>query len=212
MELMDDVQVLSIKIPKDLTDVHLPDPELLRYYKDYDDRIIYVDYDITDDTFEITKQIYEYNRMDKDIPINERRPIVIFIYSYGGDVHQGFALISAIAASKTPVYTVNAGIAMSMGALILLAGHKRYAMKYSTAMFHPGSSQQAGDYEQMQESQKNYKRTVDMMADYIIEKTTITKKKLSSSWTKDWYLSSLQQLELGVCQKIIEDLDEVYNG
>ena len=101
---------------------------------------------------------------------------------------------------------------MSMGALILLAGHKRYAMKYSTAMFHPGSSQQAGDYEQMQESQKNYKRTVDMMADYIIERTTITKKKLSSSWTKDWYLSSLQQLELGVCQKIIEDLDEVYNG
>ena len=210
MDFMDDVYALDIKIPKELTDVHLPDPDILRYYKDYDDRVIYVDDDITENTFEITKQIYEYNRVDKNLPVEERKPIVIFIYSYGGDVHQGYALISAIAASKTPVYTVNAGIAMSMGALLLLAGHKRYAMKYSTAMFHPGSSQQVGDYEQIQESQKNYKRTVEMMADYIIERTNITKKRLSANWTKDWYLSSSMQLELGVVSGIIDDLNEVF--
>ena len=210
MEFMDDVYALQIKIPNDLTDVHLPDPDILRYYKDYDDRVIYIDDDINDDTFEITKQIYEYNRADKGIPVEERKPIVIFIYSYGGDVHQGYALISAITASKTPVYTVNAGIAMSMGALLLLAGHKRYAMKYSTAMLHPGSSSQSGDYEQMQESQKNYKRTVDMMADYIIERTGMAKKKLSSNWTRDWYLSGADQKSLGLVQEIIDNLDEVF--
>lgn len=210
MDFMDDVHVLDVMIPKELTDVHLPDPDILRYYKDYDDRVIYVDDDITDNTFEITKQIYEYNRADKNLPVEERKPIVIFIYSYGGDVHQGYALISAITASKTPVYTVNAGIAMSMGALLLLAGHKRYAMKYSTAMLHPGSSQQVGDYEQIQESQKNYKRTVEMMADYIVERTNITKKKLSSNWTKDWYIRADEQKELGIVSEIIDNLDEVF--
>jgi ATP-dependent Clp protease protease subunit len=108
------------------------------------------------------------------------------------------------------VITVNTGVAMSAGLLILLAGHKRYAMKYSTAMIHPGSAVHSGDYEQMQESQKNYKRTVDMMADYIIERTNITKKKLSNNWTRDWYVSDKEQAELGVVDKIVDSLDEVF--
>ena len=209
---MEDVYALSIKIPSDLTDVHLPDPDILRYYKDYDDRVIYVDADIDDDTFEITKQIYEYNRADKGKPVEERKPIVIFIYSYGGDIYQVYALISAITASKTPVYTINAGVAMSAGALLLLSGHRRYAMRYSTVLFHPGEASRSGTYEQMQEAQNNYKRTVDMMASYIVERTNITKKKLSNNWTRDWYLTADEAIELGVCEKIIDNLDEVYDG
>ena len=200
---MEDVYALDIKIPSDLTDVHLPDPDILRYYKDYDDRVIYVDSYIDNDTFEITKQIYEYNRADKGKAVEERKPIVIFIYSYGGDIYQVYALISAITASKTPVYTINAGVAMR---------HRRYAMRYSTVLFHPGEASQSGTYEQMQEAQNNYKRTVDMMASYIVERTNITKKKLSNNWTRDWYLTTDEAIELGVCEKIIDDLDEVYDG
>ena len=49
-----------------------------------------------------------------------------------------------------------------------------------------------------------------MMADYIIERTNITKKRLSANWTKDWYLSSSMQLELGVVSEIIDDFNEVF--
>ena len=202
--------VITLPIPKDVSDYKLPDPDLLRYYKDYEDRICYVDCDIDDTTYTITQCIYEFNRQDKGKEVADRKPIVVLINSYGGDIYQAFALISAIRASKTPVITVNTGVAMSAGLLILLAGHKRYAMKYSTAMIHPGSAVHSGDYEQMQESQKNYKRTVDMMADYIIERTNITKKKLSNNWTRDWYVSDKEQAELGVVDKIADSLDEVF--
>ena len=76
----------------------------------------------------------EYNRKDRDIPVEKRKPINIYIMSFGGELYPAYALISTILASKTPVNTINMGVAMSAGLLILLAGHKRYAMKYITAM------------------------------------------------------------------------------
>ena len=202
--------VITIPIPKGEADYKLPDPDLLRYYRDYGDRICYVDSDIDDDTFEIAQRIFEYNRQDVGKKAEERKPIIIFINSYGGDLNITYAIVSAILASVTPVITVNCGAAMSGGSLILLAGHKRYAMKYSTVMFHPGSSIQSGTYEQMQESQKNYERTVDIMAKYITERTNISTKKLKSNWTKDWYLDSMEQVNMKVADKIIESLDEVF--
>lgn len=66
--------------------------------------------------------ILRYNRLDKDIPINERKPIIIYINSPGGNVTDGYGLIDAILTSTTPVYTVNLGIAYSMGFLIYIAG------------------------------------------------------------------------------------------
>lgn len=79
-------------------------------------------------------------------------------------------------ASKTPIRTINMGVAMSAGLLILLAGHERYAMKYSTAMIHRGSGGAQGTYEQMEEQQKNYKKLIDTMRDYILERTNIDTK------------------------------------
>ena len=107
----ENIQVLDLIIPPE-ADVKLPSPDLLLYYKNYDNRAIAVDCDIDDSLIETTKQIVEYNRSDKDIPVEERKPITIFIMSYGGDLYQAYALISAILASKTPVRTVNMGVAM----------------------------------------------------------------------------------------------------
>ena len=201
--------VITIPITKGEADYKLPDPDLVRYYRDYGDRVCYIDTTIDDDTFEIVQRIFEYNRQDKDKKAEERKPIIIFINSYGGDADITMSIVSAVLASVTPVITVNCGTAWSGGSLILLAGHKRYAMKYSTVMFHPGSAVQGGTYNQMEEGQKNYKRTVDMMANYIVERTEITKKKLSNNWTRDWYISDEEQERLKIVDKIINNLDEV---
>lgn len=202
------IKVLDIVIPPE-ADVKLPDPSLLSYYNDRQDRIIYIDSEIDDCTYEITKQIYEYNRQDKDIPIENRKPIKIYINSFGGDLYQCFALISAIGASKTPVYTINTGVAMSAGMIILLSGHKRFAVKYSIAMCHSGSGSVGGDFEQTQSAMENYKKMVDTMKSYILERTKIDSKTLSRKWAKDWYLFSDEQESLGVVDKIIDDISEV---
>lgn len=203
------MQVLDIVIPEELTDIKLPSPELVHYYKDYDKRRIYINYDIDDSLFEITKQIMEYNRQDKEKPIEEIAPIIIYIQSYGGDLYQAYTLISTILASRVPVYTVNMGVAMSAGFLILLAGHKRYAMKYSTAMLHTGSGGASGTFEQMEEQQKNYKKLIDTMRDYILERTKIDVKLFNRNKSKDWYLTDKEQVELGVVNEIVASLDDI---
>ena len=204
----ENIKVLDLIIPPE-ADVKLPSPDLLLYYKNYDNRAIAVDCDIDDSLIETTKQIIEYNRSDKDIPVEERKPITIFIMSYGGDLYQAYALISAILASKTPVRTVNMGVAMSAGLLILLAGHERYAMKYSTAMIHSGSGGAQGTYEQMEEQQKNYKKLIDMMRDYILERTNIDPKLFKKMCSKDWYITDQEQVEYGIVSKIVDSLDEL---
>lgn len=202
------VKVLDIVIPPE-ADVKLPDPSLLAYYNDKQERTIWIDSDIDDCTYEITKQIYEYNWQDKDIPVESRKPIRIYINSFGGDLYQCFALISAIGASKTPVYTINTGVAMSAGMIILLSGHKRFAVKYSIAMCHSGSGSVGGDFEQTQSAMDNYKKMVDTMKTYILERTKIDSKTLSRKWTKDWYMFADEQVSLGVVDEIVENISEV---
>lgn len=129
--------------------------------------------------------------------------------TFGGDLYQTWALISTILASKTPITTVNMGVAMSCGFLILLAGHKRYALRHSTAMCHQGSGNNGGTYEQMEESQKNYKKVIDEMRDYIIERTDIDIKLFNKNKSKDWYFSDTEQVSYNIVNKIVEDLDEI---
>lgn len=202
----EDIQVLDIVIPAE-ADVKLPSPDLVNYYKDYDNRNISIDFEIDDSLFEVTKQIMEYNRKDKDIPIEKRKPINVYIMSYGGDLYQAYALISTMLTSKTPINTINMGVAMSAGLLILLAGHKRYAMKYSTAMIHQGSGGAQGTFSEMEEQQKNYRKLIDSMRDYILERTKIDTKLFNKNKSKDWFLTDKEQVELGIVDEIVTDLD-----
>ena len=68
---------------------------------------------------DIVKSILQFNKDDKGIPYEERRPILLYISTNGGDVDAGFELIDVIIASKTPVYTINLGYCYSMGFLMV---------------------------------------------------------------------------------------------
>lgn len=205
----ENLQVLDIIIPEEVADMKLPSPDLVRYYKDYDDRNISIDFDIDDSLFDVTKQILEYNRKDRDIPVEKRKPINIYIMSFGGELYPAYALISTILASKTPVNTINMGVAMSAGLLILLAGHKRYAMKYSTAMIHQGSGGAQGTFSEMEEQQKNYRKLIDSMRDYILERTKIDVKLYNKNKSKDWFLTDKEQVDLGIVDEVVTDLDSI---
>ena len=65
-----------------------------------------------------------------------RQPIKVVVDSYGGIVYDGMAMISAISTSKTPVHGYCYSKAMSMGFLIYISTHKRFAGKYATFMSH----------------------------------------------------------------------------
>ena len=47
--------------------------------------------------------ILRFNRIDKDVPLEERKPIILYINSPGGRSTEGWGLIDTILLSKTPV-------------------------------------------------------------------------------------------------------------
>lgn len=202
-------ELMQIAIPQSIENLQLPDPELVTYYRNLEDRVIWIDYGVDESILEVSKLIMYFNKLDKDIPIEDRQPIKLLLYSYGGDGQACFSLLDIIALSKTPVWTINMGVAMSAGLLILLAGHKRFCLKNSTALAHSGSGVTSGTFEQTEAQMKDYQRFVKTMRDYIIERTDIDTKTLNKYKNKEWFLYSEDQLKYGIVDKIIDDIDEI---
>ena len=108
---------------------------------DLENRRLFINDVIDSDVIDtIVYHILRYNREDKDIPVESRKPILLYVNTNGGSVPDGYALIDAIMTSKTPVYTINQGYCYSMGFLIFISGKKRFATPNSTFLMHDGSS------------------------------------------------------------------------
>lgn len=105
---------------------------------------------------------------------------------------------------------VNMNCAYSAAGLILMAGHRRYCMPRSQVLIHSGSAQGiGGNFEDIQESTKSYKKMVEEMREFIVSKTKIDKALMKKNQSRDWYLDTTQQTELGVVDEIIIDLDVI---
>ena len=202
-------ELLKLAIPEPLENLQLPNPELLTFYRNLEDRVIWIDYGVDESILEVSKLIMYFNKLDKGIPSEDRKPLKLLLYSYGGDGQACFSLLDVIALSKTPVYTINMGVAMSAGLLILLAGHKRLCLKNSTALAHSGSGGASGTFEQTEAQMKDYKRFVETMRKYIIERTNIDTKTLNKYKNKEWYLYAEDQIKYHIVDKTIDDIDEI---
>ena len=201
---------MLVAIPEPIENMQLPNPDLLTYYKDEQDRVLWIEGEIGDGLFELSKMILRYNMEDKDIPVDERKPIKIFINSPGGDLDSTLAFIGLMNISKTPIWTIDACWAYSAAGLILMAGHKRYALPNTECLIHSGSGQLGGSYEQTTEQMKNYKYLVDKMRDFILSKTKIDQKLFKKNSQKDWYIYDDEMLNLGIVDSIIDDLDILF--
>lgn len=149
--------------------------------------------------------IFKYNREDRDIKVDDRKPIVLYLNSPGGSVTSGFALIDAIRLSKTPVYTVNLGICYSMGFLIFLAGHKRFAMPHSTFLMHDGSS--GAFWESTSKLRDRVEFETDVMEkktkEYILSRSGLSEKEYAEKYRMEWYFYAEEGKKHGMVDVII---------
>lgn len=204
------MEILDIALPQNLENMTLPSPEMVNYWRLAENRIFYVDYEIDISILELQKAIININIADKDIPIENRLPIKILIDSPGGLLSETMSVAATIIMSKTPVITVNMAEAYSGGSILLMAGHKRYAMPYSKCLIHSGSGGSYGTYEQTVEQQKIYKRQVDDMSKFILERTGMDDKVYKKNKTKEWYLMADEQVQYGIVNEILDDLDIIF--
>ena len=202
------MDMLEMLLPPEAT-MQLADPSMVNYYQCLDNRILWVDGEIDITLLEITRLIMYWNIQDKGIPVEDRKPIKLFIFSPGGNLAETMHACSIMQMSKTPVWTVNMGMAMSGGFLLLINGHKRFTMPYARAMFHRGSGGAAGTYGQAEDAMKDYNAQMNDMQNLVLERTKISKQAFSKKKDRDWYFGADEQVKNGVVDEIITDLEQI---
>ena len=161
----------------------------------------------------ISKKIIEINEDDKYLTKQaghfgfsyEPHPIKLYIDSFGGSAYQCFSLISLMEASETPIHTICMGAAMSAGFIILISGHKRFAYKYSTPLYHQVSTLKSGELKTIEDDVKETKRIQKILEEITLRKTKIPKDKLKEIYEKkiDWYMTADEALKLSVIDEIL---------
>ena len=203
------IQELQIALPQKLEDIKLPAPEMVNYWRLAENRIFYIDYEIDESVLEIQRSIIAINIADRDVSPEDRIPIKIYLDTPGGLLSETMSLATVIIMSKTPIITVNIAEAYSGGCLLLLAGHKRYSLPYAKAMLHTGSGGVSGTYEQTEQAQKNYKKQIEEMGTYILQRSGMDEKVYKKNKSKDWYMDANEQKQFGIVHEIVTDLDEI---
>lgn len=161
----------------------------------------------------VIKQINEINiNNDKkekefiaDGNVFNRKPIELYVSSYGGSVYDGLGLIGVMQSSKTPVNVIATGKVMSMGFLITCAAHKAFAYPHTTFMYHALSSWAAGQLQDLKEQYEECVRLQKVLDAIVTNNTSIPQARLTEyQGTKtNWFFDTEVALALGVIEGVV---------
>ena len=144
------------------------------------------------------------------IPIEDRRPIRLYINSPGGDVTEGFALVSAIELSKTPIWTINMGEWCSMAFLIGITGHKRLSLPNMTFLMHEGTSFAGGSASKMQDRAKFDERfQCEVIKKHILRHSVMDSDTYDAQERVEFYMLPEDALEYGFIDEVVADIDTI---
>ena len=174
------------------------------YLRDLKQRKLFISTNICQETVDdAIRHIMQINREDMGVAREDRKPIILYVTSNGGDVDAGFALIDVILSSETPVYVINQGYQYSMGFLIGLAGHKRFAMPHAKFLMHDGSQFIYNSGAKAQDQMEFNKRMEERIKQYVLSRTEITSEMYDSQMRKEWYMFADEAKKLGVTDYIV---------
>jgi len=202
---------MEITIPASVENMKLPAPELITYYKNLENRTIWLDTEVDDIYLEYGRYIIEFNREDQGIPVEERKPIKLMFMSPGGSLEINNAMIDLIKLSKTPIYGYNIGVAASAACFIFMSCHKRFALPNSVFLLHKGStSNMGGTYDQVAAEMEEYERQIGELAKFIIAHSKIDVDTLAENLSGEWYVTAEEAfVDFGFVDSIVEDIDEL---
>lgn len=188
--------------------LQLPDPTLVQYYNDLENRVIWIDDEIDSSTLNVVSKIINWNREDKNLSIKDRQPIRIFFNSAGGNLDIEEVIVSIIRISKTPIYGIALGMVASAASLIYLSCHRRFALPNAYFIFHRGSCQNmGGNYNEIQAAMEDYRAQIEKMEAFYIENTTYPEEVIKEKIKSDWYIHIDEALQYGIVTDLIESID-----
>lgn len=185
-------QVLVSKI-KDTRSVDLPTRLFM-------DRIVYLGQAI-DNTVanSIVQQLLALQLDDA------KKPITLYINSPGGSIVDGMAIYDVIKKSSCPVHAVVAGMAASMGAIILSGctkGH-RATLAHGEVLLHQPLGGARGQATDIEISAKRILKMKDMLLNILAENTGQKVEKVHEDCDRDYWLDAEEAKAYGIIDKII---------
>lgn len=183
--------------------------------KDYiDNRILLINEEINECVIDnYALYILKWNKEDRDIPVEKRRPITVLINSPGGSTFDGFGLVDVIMSSTTKVVGVAIGLIASMGYHIYLACHERYAFKNAVLLQHDGETQISNSSSKARQTMKFFEDMERRTKEYVLSRTKMTEEFYDSVYEQEYWFYPDTGKELGVVHKIIGidcELDELF--
>lgn len=204
-----DVANLGIIIPRGVENLQLPDDSLLNFYEGLEHRVFWVNDEINVYSLNLIHYIMKWNQEDLGIPVEKRKPIKLLFFSPGGDIDANYAIIDTIKLSKTPIVGINIGQCASAAAFIFLSCHQRYMLSHSYFLFHQGSGQLSGTFAEIYAQMEDYQAQVEELASFMAKHTLYTEEEIAEKIVNEWYIRKDEAIEKGVCQKVIDNIDEL---
>ena len=172
--------------------------------QDIQRRRIFINDEIDSDSVQFACDwIMTYNYEDRETPPEERKQIMLYIDTVGGSVDAGFKLIDTILLSKTEIRVVCMEHCYSMGFLIFLAGHKRYASKHAKFLLHDGSTFIWDSSSKVRDRVEFETKADDAVRQYVIERSTISEEEYDKNTRREWYMFADEAKKNGVVDFIV---------
>ena len=202
IDLDDLLEGLGGKVKEDTKDLD----SLMELAQGLDRNIFIGDIDNIADTVDAVNRFWNNYDNQRNIPIDEREPIKLYIDSYGGSLTEAFTICDSIKLSKTPIWTINIGTAYSGGFLIAICGDRRYAYPHASYLFHEGATGNSADANKFRNFADFYQIQLEQLKDIILKHTSITSEKYKEKQRDDWWITADEAVDLEICDVITEEL------
>jgi len=141
------------------------------------------------------------------------KPIYFFINSPGGVISSGMAVFDLMNMISSPVYTVDMGMAASMGALLFAAGEKghRYMFSHAKVMIHQPliSGQIVAPAIDIKIHAEEIKKTRTEINKILADRTGKSIEQLAIDTDRDYWLNAEEAIEYGIADKILHSTSDL---
>lgn len=174
-----------------------------QYFKGLKNRRIIINDQISQDIIEYA--VIPLIDMDND---GSGLPIEIYLNTVGGEIYNGFALVSAIQKLKIPTTIRIIGMAASMGILIAMASHNNPNVKticgeFSVGLIHSGSQYMEGSTHAVRDTFKFSEKYEERIKQYILSHTKIDEEMYNKIERQEFWMDSNEMLEYGIVDEIL---------
>lgn len=129
--------------------------------------------------------------------------IQLYINSPGGHVHSGLAIYDCMQFIKCDVDTICTGLAASMGAVLLAAGDKRYALPNARIMIHQPSGAAWGQQTDIEIEAKEIAYCRQRLNEILAKHTKQTPERIKQDTERNNYMSSEEACVYGLIDKVL---------